>query len=78
MSFIMMPVTSVADETEVSEETTEATEAPETRETEETTKETEKETEPYDLIKGPVKDRILCFQQGQQAQDLEYQEDDQA
>ncbi len=46
MSFVMTPVTSVADETEAPEETTEATEAPETKETEETTKETEKETEP--------------------------------
>ncbi len=49
MSFIMTPVTSVADETEAPEETTEATEATETKETEETeetTKETEKATEP--------------------------------
>ena len=52
MSFILTPVTAVADETQAPEETTEATEAPETsKETEaakETEKldETEKETEP--------------------------------
>ena len=45
MSFVMTPVSVIADETEASEQTTEATEAPETKETE-ATKETEKAKEP--------------------------------
>ena len=48
MSFVMTPVTAVADETEAPSETTETTEATETTETKETEapKETEKVTEP--------------------------------